>query len=111
MKSALIFFVIIFSSSLVAHEVDKPPALWSWFKDMKVTKKQCITKSFLALSEVGITNASQNDYGFYGSINNNTIVVKCLSIDSANSKVMVAVAGSDYKSVEHLRNNIIGSIK
>jgi hypothetical protein len=111
MKSFLLLIIILFSTSLIAHEIDKPPELWSWFKDIKKPKEACLTQSFLALSEIGLKNTTQNEYGFYGNIKNNRIVVKCLSIGSNESKVMVAVAGSNRKSVEHIRNNIIKLIK
>jgi len=99
------------SNSIVAHDIDKPPELWSWFKDIEKPKAACLTQSFLALSEVGLKDTTQNEYGFYGSIENNRIVVKCLSTDSNRSKVMVAVAGKNRKSVEFLRNSIIKLIK
>lgn len=111
MKSFVLLIPLLFSNSLIAHEIDKPPELWSWFKDLKITKEACLTQSFLALSDVGLKNTTQNEYGFYGNIKNNRIVVKCLSAGSNESKVMVAVAGSNRKSVEHLRNNIIKLIK
>ena len=47
-----------------ADEVDKPPQLWSWFKDLQKPKTGCLKQSFLALSEVGIPNIKQNEYGF-----------------------------------------------
>ena len=111
MKSFLFLIAILFSNSLLAHETDKPPELWSWFKDLQQPKEVCLTQSFLALSEVGLKNTTQNEYGFYGNIENNRVVVKCLSTDSNSSKVMVAVAGSNRKSVESVRNNIIKLIK
>jgi len=107
MKSFLLLITILFSNSIIAHEIDKPPELWSWFKDLQKPKAACLTQSFFALSEVGLENTTQNEYGFYGDIENNRIVVKCLSTDSNRSKVMVAVAGTNRKSVESLRNNII----
>lgn len=111
MKSFLLLITILFSNNIFAHEIDKPPELWSWFKDLQKSKAACLTQSFLALSEVGLKNTTQNEYGFYGNIENNRIVVKCLSTDSNHSKVMVAVAGTNRKSVESLRNNIIKLIK
>ena len=99
------------SKNIVAQEIEKPPELWSWFKDLQKHKAACLTQSFLALSEVGLKNTTKNEYGFYGNIDNNRIVVKCLSTDSNRSKVMVAVAGTNRKSVESLRNNIIKLIK
>ena len=111
MKYILLLITLIFSSNLVAHENDKPPELWSWFKDLPKPKEACLTQSFLALSEVGLKNMRKNEYGFYGNIENNRIVVKCLSTDTNHSKVMVAVAGLNRKSVESLRNRIIKLIK
>jgi len=107
----VLLIVILFSNNIVAHEIDKPPELWSWFKDLQKSKETCLTQSFLALSEVGIKNITQNEYGFYGNIENNRVVVKCLSNDLNSSKVMVAVAGTKRKSVETIRNNIIKLIK
>jgi hypothetical protein len=99
------------SNIIEAGEVDKPPQLWSWFKDLQKPKADCLKQSFLALSEIGIPNIKQNEYGFYGTFNNNSVVVKCLTIDSNHSKAMVAVAGKNRKSVEPLRNNIIKLIQ
>ncbi len=111
MKLFILLITILFSSSLLAHETDKPPELWSWFKDLNKSKQSCLTQSFLALDEINLENTIQNKYGFYGNIKNNKIVVKCLSTSSNKSKVMVAVAGSNRKSVEYLRNTIIKLIK
>jgi len=111
MKYFLLLTLILFSSNVLAHESDKPPELWSWFKDLNKPKEACITQSFLALSEVGLEQTTQNDYGFYGVIENNRIVVKCISSGADESKVMVAVAGSNRKSVEDIRNHLIKLIK
>lgn len=111
MKSFLFLIAILFTNNLSAHESDKPPELWSWFKDLQQPKETCLKQSFLALSEVGLKNTTQNEYGFYGNIENNRVVVKCLSTEPDKSKVMVAVAGSNRKSVEYIRNKIIKLIK
>ena len=79
MKSFVLLIIILFSSNLLAHEIDKPPELWSWFKDLKKSKEACLTQSFLALDEINLENTIKNKYGFYGNIKNNKIVVKCLA--------------------------------
>lgn len=111
MKSLVFLITILFSNILIAHENEKPPELWTWFKDLEKPKDSCVTQSFYALTEVGVENMIKNEHGFYGNIKNNKIVVKCLSIEPRKSKVLVAVAGSSPKSVESLRNRIINLIK
>jgi len=107
MKSFVLLLSLLFTNNLIAHENDKPPQLWSSFKDLNKSKEACLTESFLAVSDMGIQNTTQNEYGFYGNIGSSRIVVKCLSFGSNKSKVMVAVAGKSRKTVEYLRNFII----
>jgi len=111
MKSFILLITIFISNNLIAHEIDNPPELWSSFKDLKKSKEACEVESFLAVSLIDLKNTIQNEYGIYGNIKNNKIVIKCMSIGLNKSKVMVAVAGSNRKSVEYLRNKIIRLIK
>lgn len=107
----LLLLGLLLTNIAFAHEVDKPPELWSWFKDLNKSKASCFTESFLALNQVGLTQITKNEYGFYGTYNNNRIVVKCLSLGANQSKVMVAVAGMKRESVADLRNKVIALIK
>ena len=111
MKSVILLITIFFSNNLIAHELNKPPELCSWFKEINKTKQACLTQSFLAVSEVNLKNTTQNEFGIYGNVKSNRVVVKCMPTRSNKSMLMVAVAGSNRKEVENLRNKIVQLIK
>lgn len=106
--SLIITLVSVHASS---HEVDKAPELWSWFKDLAKSKEACEIQSSFTLSQLNLENQSENEYGIYGNIKSNKVVVKCIAIADHRSKLMVAVAGYDRDSVELIRNKIINSIQ
>lgn len=89
---------------------DKPPELWSWIKDLNKSKDACLFQSNYVLKSLKLENKNETKYGIYGTIKNNRVVVKCISITSVSSKLLVAVAGYDKHSVELVRNIIIKKI-
>ena len=98
------------SFSVFAHDDDSPPQLWSWFKDLNKSVKECRHDGLYALETLRVRNIVQNQYGIYGTYRSNRIVVKCLKMKN-KSKVWVAVAGFKKASVEALRNKILDEIK
>ena len=56
-------------------------------------------------------NQVENEYGIYGNVKSNRVVVKCIELSPNQSKLMVAVAGYNRDSVELVRNKIIVSIQ
>ena len=111
MKIIPIVLVSMFSMSVLAHEYEKPPELWSWFKDLNKSKEACEIQSSYTLQQLNLENQQENKYGIYGNVRSNKVVVKCISTGQNMSKLMVAVAGSNRDSVELVRNTIIESIK
>jgi len=107
MKKILILLLLPFS--VLSHESNQPPELWSWFKDIDKSSDACKIQSSFILEKIGVKNIIQNKYGVYGSFQTNRIVVKCLPKDT-NSMLWVAVAGSDRDSVELIRNKIIADV-
>lgn len=108
----LIFAILVLLSfQASSHEVDKAPELWSWFKDLAKSKEACEIQSSFTLSQLNLENQTENEYGIYGNIKSNKVVVKCIAIADHRSKLMVAVAGYDRDSVELIRNKIINSIQ
>ena len=108
-KNVLIVFLTLFIAGV--SYADKPPELWSWFKDLPKSKEACEIQSSFMLRKLNLENQVENKYGIYGNIRSNRVVVKCISITDDTSKLMVAVAGNDKKSVELVRNIIVDSIK
>ena len=104
-----IILLLLMPFSVIAHESNKPPELWSWFKDMNKSSEACKIQSSFILEKVGVKNIMQNEHGVYGTYQSNRIVVKCLSKEK-NSILWVAVAGSDKDSVELIRNKIIADV-
>ncbi|WP_420589492.1 hypothetical protein [Bacterioplanoides sp.] len=107
MKWILSTIFIIFSTKTFAGE---PPELWSSIKDLDKSKEACEIQSSFILQSIGLENQIENKYGIYGNVKSNRVVVKCIAISSDKSKLMVAVAGNDRKSVEAVRNKLVKSI-
>lgn len=105
-----IILLLILPFSVFAHESNKPPELWSWFKDMNKSSEACKIQSSFILDKIGVKDIKQNEYGVYGVFQSNRIVVKCLPKDK-NSILWVAVAGTDRDSVELIRNKIVDDVK
>jgi len=107
MKKALILLLLPFAA--FSHVSEKPPELWSWFKDMSKSSEACKIQSSFILDKIGVKNIIQNEYGVYATFQSNRIVIKCLP-KNRNSILWVAVAGSDKDSVELIRNKIISNV-
>jgi len=107
MKKILILLLLPFS--IFAHELNEPPELWSWFKNMNKSSEACKIQSSFILEKIGVKNIIHNKHGVYGTFQSNRIVVKCLP-KNKNSILWVAVAGSDRDSVELIRNKIITDV-
>ncbi len=104
----MILASLFISSACIASE--KPPELWSWFKDLPKSKEACEIQSSYVLQNIGLENQSENQYGIYGNVKSNRVVVKCIEITPDSSKLVVAVAGYNKDSVELVRNKIIKAI-
>ena len=108
-NKAVLVLLFLLSGPTLAEE--KPPELWSWFKDLNKSKEACEIQSSYALQVLGLENQVENEYGIYGNVKSNRVVVKCIEISPNQSKLMVAVAGYNRDSVELVRNKIIDSIQ
>lgn len=111
MKILIASLLLVFSVSVFSHENTEPPELWSWFKDLNKSKEACEIQSSYTLEKLKLENQVENQYGIYGNIKSNKIVVKCIAISKTKSKLLVAVAGLNRDSVELVRNLIVKSIK
>ena len=103
----LFLFLTALSFNIHAHEYKQIPELWSDFRDLNMSENQSSIEIFHKMSEFDLSNLTKNQYGVYGNINNSQVVLKCIEISSSKSKVLVAVAGLDRKTVESTRNTII----
>jgi hypothetical protein len=108
-KFILAFFMFLASAPGFAAGQSTPPELWSWFKDMNKSAQACDIQSAFVLQKLNIENITKTDYGIYGTLKGNRIVVKCLEMGK-KSKLWVAVAGNDRDSVELLRNTLVKEI-
>lgn len=111
MKLTVFLLALILSSIAMAESTNKPPELWSWIKDLNKSKEACEIQSSFVLRKLNVSNQVENEYGIYGNVKSNRIVVKCISINERASKLLVAVAGSNRDSVELIRNEIVKLIK
>jgi len=111
MNKIFLAFLLMLPGSFYAIGSEKPPELWSWFKDLDKSKEACEIQSSFILESFKVENQVETEHGLYGNIKSNRIVVKCLSIGTNKSKLMVAVAGRNRDSVELLRNAIIREIE
>lgn len=99
--------IILLSASANSWTADSPPELWSWFKDLDKPKEACEIQSAFVLQKLKLQNQTENEYGIYGNIKSNRVVVKCIEISDKTSKLIVAVAGHHRDSVKLVRNEII----
>ena len=111
MNRVILVVLSVISLNAFAHEESGIPELWSWFKDLNKSKEACEIQSSYTLSKLKVENVVENQYGIYGNVKSNRVVVKCIEMSESKSKLMVAVAGSDKDSVEIVRNKIIESIE
>jgi hypothetical protein len=109
MKKEIIAILCFASSICNASVQSNPPELWSWFKDLDKSVKACEIQSSYVLQKLKIENQIENEYGIYGSLKGNRIVVKCIEFNE-KSKLLVSVAGNDRDSVELIRNLLIKEI-
>lgn len=101
---------MLLSITANAHNLNKPPELWSHFKDLNKSAAACKIQSLFILEKIGINNLVESNYGLYGTYRSNRVVVKC--VDKGNkSTLWVAIAGTDRDSVELIRNKILTDIK
>ncbi len=82
------------------------PQLWSDHKILTESPEQCALKGVDILSTLGFSNIVQNEHFVYGNKDSNRAVIKCVAMTS-DTFVYTAVAGSDVKQVEQLRNEIV----
>ncbi len=111
MKVMVVGLLTLFSIGVSAHPSEQPPELWSWFKDLNKSKEACEIQSAFTMKEFELENQKETEYGIYGNVKSNKVVVKCISMSESTSKLMVAVAGHDRDSVALVRNKIIEAIK
>lgn len=111
MRKLILVFVLIFSGSVQAESSERPPELWSWIKDLGKSKEACEIQSSFVLKKLNVQDQVENEYGIYGVVKSNRVVVKCIAISEHSSKLLVAVAGQDRDSVELIRNEIVALIK
>ncbi|WP_339074623.1 hypothetical protein [Teredinibacter turnerae] len=107
MKWVLAIFILL---SPLVWSSETPPELWSWIKDLDKSKEACEIQSSYVLQALSLENQIENEYGVYGNVKSNRVVVKCIEISANKSKLMVAVAGNNRDSVEIIRNKIVQSI-
>ncbi|MES2822550.1 MAG: hypothetical protein V4732_03040 [Pseudomonadota bacterium] len=110
MKKVILAFLCVLSPLSYANSQSTPPELWSWFKDLNKSAKACEIQSSFILQKLKVENQTENEYGLYGNIKGNRIVVKCIAMGET-SKLWVAVAGNDRDSVEYVRNLLIKEIQ
>ena len=110
MKKAILVFVLAFAGAVQAESPERPPELWSWIKDLNKSKEACEIQSSFVLKKLNVQNQVENEYGIYGVVKSNRVVVKCIAVSERSSKLLVAVAGQDRDSVELLRNEIVALI-
>ncbi len=110
MKKVIFVFACFISSLSYSSSQSTPPELWSWFKDLDKSAKACEIQSSFILQKLKVENQTENEYGLYGNIKSNRIVIKCIAIGE-KSKLWVAVAGNDKDSVEYIRNLLIKEIE
>lgn len=111
MKISIFTCFVLLCLPVYSHDLNGPPELWSWFKDLNKSKEACVMQSSYVLGKLKLENQVENQYGIYGNVNSNRVVVKCISLDQSRSKLMVAVAGHNRESVELVRNIIIKLIE
>ncbi len=108
MNKIIFILALLVSSKSFSHEIT--PELWSWIKDLPKSKAACEIQSSFVLKGLKLDSQKENKYGIYSTYKNNRIVIKCIAVGSAKSKLLVSVAGNDRDAVELLRNKIIRSI-
>ena len=82
-----------------------PPQLWSDHKRLALSEQACADKAYGALISLGFAGVVRKEYNVYGNFEGSRAAVKCVPLDRG-SLVYFAVAGSETKLVERVRNAI-----
>jgi hypothetical protein len=96
---------VITKTKLVTVKKEYTPQLWSHHKLLKETPELCALKGVSILNSLGFKSVVKNGNYVYGNFSNNRAAIKCVKINK-QTFVYTAVAGSDVKLVEKLRNEI-----
>ncbi|WP_199611654.1 hypothetical protein [Flocculibacter collagenilyticus] len=94
---------VLFSEGI--HANSKVPQLWSDHKLLNIPSNKCASNGQLILKGLGFNSVIQNNQYIYGNFDGNRAVIKCVDL-AEKSFVYIAVAGSNVKQVEKLRNEI-----
>jgi hypothetical protein len=71
---------MVAAGSVQADSSERPPELWSWIKDLSKSKEACEIQSSFVLKKLKLQNHVENEYGIYGNVKSNRVVVKCIAI-------------------------------
>lgn len=97
------------NASVVTVKENPTPQLWTFQKELNGSVEICAIKADDILKLLGFSNISKSVYDeqtyFYANFINNRAGIHCTNI-GGKTFVYGAVAGSDPKTVETLRNNI-----
>ena len=107
-KMVFVYLLLAYSSLSLAHD-DKPPALWSWHKDLNKSVEACRIQSTFKVKDMGAKNVVVKDYGVFSTFRNNRISTKCVK-RGEGSRLWVMVAGYNNDVVELIRNRLINEI-
>jgi hypothetical protein len=90
---------------LVTVSKEYTPQLWSHHILLEESPALCADKGVSILNSLGFKSVVKNGNYAYGNFTNNRAAIKCVSVNN-KTFVYTAVAGSDVKLVEKLRNEI-----
>ena len=97
------------SKEVTMIKEDKTPQLWTGQKELNESVEVCAFKAESILSSLGFSKITRSVYEsqtyIYANFVNNRAGLHCTSV-GGKTFVYGAVAGSDVKTVETLRNNI-----
>lgn len=82
------------------------PQIWSGHKSLKISAEKCAEKGVAILESLGFNQVVKNGNYVYGNYSNNRAAIKCV-LAGDKTFVYAAVAGSQVKIVEKLRNEIV----
>ena len=90
------------------HTIQKEftPQVWSGHKTLTIPVEKCAEKGVAILESLGFNQVVKNGNYVYGNYSNNRAAIKCVAVDK-NTFVYAAVAGTQVKIVEKLRNEIV----
>lgn len=84
----------------------EPPHLWSGQKVIDQTTESCADKGVKILKALSFVSVVKNGSYVYGTLMANRAAIKCVP-NGQDTFVYAAVAGTDVKQVERLRNEIV----